>query len=36
MVIATLLFCILPLPFIVDGFDFSLYDSNRTEFNKEP
>ena len=29
VVLATILFCILPLPFIVESLDFSLWDSNR-------
>ena len=33
VVLCTLLFCILPLPFIVDGIDLSLRDSNRLLFN---
>ncbi|CAK9028383.1 Oxygen-independent coproporphyrinogen-III oxidase-like protein [Durusdinium trenchii] len=34
VVIFTILFCFLPLPFLVDGFDLSLADSNRLLFNK--
>eukprot|EP00913_Durusdinium_trenchii_P006608 g6207.t1 len=34
VVLATILFCILPLPFIVESLDFSLWDSNREGFNK--